>query len=199
MSRNLLASLQFAGVALAASALCGCSSDPYQSMASTEGEGVVASSRPVVQDFSLPAVNGDGAFKLSDARGEWVALHFLLKTDCPICMGLTREYTTRADEAPGVRQVFIKPDESADTLRWLKTYPDSAGEAPNVYRDADAALADRLGIPDGYFFHGETVHYPAVVLIDPQGREAFRYVGTRTQDRLKFDDFLAQLKTLRGS
>ena len=48
-------------------------------------------------------------------------------------------------------------------------------------------------IPDGYSFHGQIVHYPALVLIDPQGREAFRYVGQNNGDRYAFDDFAAKI------
>ena len=36
-------------------------------------------------------------------------------------------------------------------------------------RDPEAALATLFDSPDGYSFHGQIVHYPALVLIDPQG------------------------------
>ena len=48
-------------------------------------------------------------------------------------------------------------------------------------------MAKALGIPDGYRFHGEIVHYPALVLYAPGGEEIFRYVGQNNSDRVSFD------------
>ena len=82
-------------------------------------------------------------------------------------------------------------------MDWLSKYPPGAKGAPAVYRDPDATLADRFGIPDGYKFHGQVVHYPALIIIDPQGHEVFRKVGTSTFDRMNFDDYLEKLDELR--
>lgn len=154
---------------------------------------------PVVEDFTVQRVNGFDAFTLSDARGKWVTLHFLLKTECPICLRTTVTYATRAHEAPDTIQIFLKPDDPQDTMDWLSKYPPGAKGAPAVYRDANAQLAERFGIPGGYKFHGEVVHYPALIIIDPQGREVFRKVGTSTYDRMDFDDYLAQLDQLKAA
>jgi peroxiredoxin Q/BCP len=59
-------------------------------------------------------------------------------------------------------------------------------------------LAKEFGIPDGYRFHGQTVHYPAVVVIDSSGQELFRYVGKGNTDRMKPDDFIAKLKAVKA-
>ena len=34
-----------------------------------------------------------------------------------------------------------------------------------IYRDPDAALAKAYDIHDGYKFHGQTVHFPALALL----------------------------------
>lgn len=154
---------------------------------------------PIVEDFTVDRVNGFDAFTLSDARGKWVTLHFLLKTECPICLRTTATYASRAGEAPDTLQIFLKPDDPQDTMDWLSKYPPGAKGVPAVYRDPNAQLAERLGIPDGYKFHGEVVHYPALIIIDPQGREVFRKVGTSTFDRMNFDDYLETLNKLRAS
>ena len=146
-------------------------------------------------DFTAPAVAAP--FKLSDARGQFVALHFLLKTECPYCLKHTQAYTTRAAEVPGVVQVFLKPDEPAEILMWLaKIKPAGEGDRPLIYQDAGGKIADQLKIPGGYQFHGQTMHYPALVIIDRDGSEAFRYVGKNNTDRYPFDSFKERIAEL---
>jgi peroxiredoxin Q/BCP len=146
-----------------------------------------------VEPFQLPAV-GDGApFRSEEQQGRFVALHFLLKTECPYCLRHLREYATRSAEAPGVVQVFIKPDTEEEILKW------AAGAPPDItiHRDAEASLAKTLSIPDGYRFHGEVVHFPALIILNEKGEEVFRHVGTSNSDRVKFDTFLTELAVLR--
>jgi peroxiredoxin Q/BCP len=162
---------------------------------------LLASARPgpaePVADVTLPSVQGGKAFRLSENRGRFVALHFLLKTECPFCIKHTHTYLKRIAEVPDVVHAFIKPDTEEEIRGWAKDMPK---ESP-IYRDADAAFAKRMGIPHGYRFHGQTVHYPALVLLDPEGREVFRHVGQDNVDRYKFDDFakkIAELKAKTG-
>jgi hypothetical protein len=66
-----------------------------------------------------------------------------------------------------------------------------------VYRDPDA-LAKKLKIPDGYQFHGQSVHYPALVLLNEKGEEVFRYVGKNNSDRLSFEKLAVKGAELKG-
>jgi catechol 2,3-dioxygenase-like lactoylglutathione lyase family enzyme len=61
-----------------------------------------------VPDFVLPEPDGRN----------FVALHFLLKTECPYCLTHTREYLRRAGEIANVRHLFLKPDEPAEFRAW---------------------------------------------------------------------------------
>lgn len=135
-------------------------------------------------DFTVSS--GDATFRLSDARGRFVALHFLLKTECPHCQQHVAEIARRAPETAGVLHVFLKPDTDEEIRAWSEKLR-SAGVAATIYRDPDARLAREFKIPDGYAFHGQTVHYPAVVLLGPDGQEVFRYVGKDNTDRMAFD------------
>jgi peroxiredoxin Q/BCP len=145
-------------------------------------------------DFTVVSpINGEG-FRLSDAKGKYVALHFLLQTECPYCLRHTRVYHEKAATVPGVVHVFLKPDADAEIKKWAAKLGDVG---PTIYRDANAALAKQFNIPHGYRFHGRTVHYPALVLLGPDGREVFRHVGKNNLDRLPFEKFAAKVAELR--
>ena len=155
--------------------------------------------RSAPADFTVESVPAGKTFRLSEARGQFVVLHFLLKTECPICLRHVREHARRSTNLPGVIQVFLKPDTSEEILRWtgrLKTTPE---DSITVYRDPDAALARAYEIPDGYFFHGERVHFPALLILNPDGREVFRQVGKDNTDRVSPAQLAAALKELMKS
>ena len=146
--------------------------------------GLAAESPKPPADFTVPSPIDDRKFTLSEARGRWVVLHFLLKTECPVCLRHTRDHQRRASETPDVVHVFLKPDSAEEIRKWSESLKDQ--KLP-LYRDADAALAKAYGIPDGYAFHGQVVHYPALLLLDPDGKEVFRYVGKNNGDRVSVD------------
>ena len=58
-------------------------------------------------DFELKSVTNQKVFNLSKVKGNFVALHFLLKTECPYCLRHTHEYFINSDSLPNVVQVFI--------------------------------------------------------------------------------------------
>jgi peroxiredoxin Q/BCP len=151
-----------------------------------------AETKPI--DFTLESPTDNKTLKSTDLRGKYVALHFLLKTECPFCLRHTHEYATKSATLPNVTQVFIKPDSAAEIKSWaakLKLAP----EFPRVtiYRDPDAQLAKKFNIPGGYQFHGQSVHYPALILLDPEGREIFRHVGKDNGDRYSIDQLKLKL------
>lgn len=149
-------------------------------------------------DFTVESALGSGKFRLAEARGRYVALHFLLKTECPVCLRHTRSYLEQSASIPAAVQVFLKPDSPEEIRAWAEKLDLAELNRIPLYRDPEATLAKAYRIPFGYQFHGETVHYPAFLLLDPQGREVFRYVGESNRDRFSFDDFAAKLAELKG-
>lgn len=147
-------------------------------------------------DFTVQAATSPAKFRLADAKGKYVALHFLLKTECPVCLRHTRDYFAKAATLPNVVQVFVKPDTDAEIKAWAGKLPAAELAKHPIYRDPDAQLAKAFRIPDGYKFHGQVVHYPATVLLDPAGKEAFRHVGKHNGDRLAFDQLAAKVSEL---
>ena len=153
--------------------------------------------RAAPTDFTVDAPAAGKTFKLSEAKGKYVALHFLLKTECPYCLKHTRDYAVKSAGTPDVIHIFLKPD----GIDEIKAWSDKANRGDEfadvaIYHDADAKLADQFEIPGGYQFHGQTVHYPALVLLDPAGQEVFRYVGKSNADRLAYEQFAAKLVEL---
>jgi len=150
------------------------------------------------ENFTVHSVTGTNTFTLAAAQGKFVALHFLLKTECPYCIRHTHEYAQRAAADSNVIHVFLKPDTEAEIKTWAAKLGDDSIKLP-IYRDPDAALAKSFKIPDGYKFHGQTVHFPALVLLDGSGKEVFRYVGKINADRLSYEKFTAKLDELTKS
>jgi peroxiredoxin Q/BCP len=149
-----------------------------------------------IQDFKLNSVTNNDPFILHDARGKFVALHFLLKTECPVCIRHTMEYFNNQDRLPEVIQVFIKPDTEEEIQMWAKNLSMDELDHFSIYRDPGAELAKTFNIPYGYEFHNQVVHFPALVLIDPEGHEVFRYIGKNNRDRYSFDQLEAKIKEL---
>ncbi len=146
--------------------------------------------------FSVKSAHDDMKFDLADNRGKTVVLHFLLKTECPYCLRYTRQYSLLAAKTPEVVHVFLKPDTEAEIKTWVSHLdPKGIKAMPTIYRDADAMLAKQYSIPDGYKFHGQTVHYPALIALDGTGKEMFRYVGKNNSDRMSVEDFTKKLET----
>lgn len=145
-------------------------------------------------DFTLKS--GDKPFKLSDARGKYVALHFLLKTECPYCLRHVQQYVNDGPRVAGVEHVFLKPDSEDDIREFASHLPKSDAPPVTIYRDADSKLARMYKVPNGYAFHGTTTTYPALILLGPDGKEVFRYVGKSNSDRLSFDKFAAKMAEL---
>jgi thioredoxin-dependent peroxiredoxin len=150
-------------------------------------------------DFTVESPVDGKKFSLAAAKGKYVALHFLLKTECPVCLRHTREYARKAAALPDVTQVFLKPDSAEEIKRWSTQLGEETLKHLTIYRDPDAALAKAFEIPDGYKFHGETVHFPALLLLDPTGKEVFRFVGRNNTDRFGFDQLAAKLTELKKS
>lgn len=152
-------------------------------------------------DFALHQADGDSVFHLSEAEGKFVALHFLLKTTCPYCIRHTHDVTRRAGELPDVVQVFIKPDNRAEIEQWSvrlkKDYAEDPADLPVIFHDPNASLAKQFEIPFGYRFHGQVVHYPALVLLGRDGKEVFRYVGKNNGDRYSFDSLKAKVAEVK--
>ena len=71
-----------------------------------------------VKDFSLTSVIDKTTFTLSKSKGKFIALHFLLKTECPYCIRHTSEYFEKASSLSfyqkGAWALFVLHEEIGD-------------------------------------------------------------------------------------
>lgn len=151
-----------------------------------------------VKDFTLASVTDNSSFTLSQSKGKMVALHFLLKTECPYCIRHTSEYFEKASTLPNLVQVFIKPDDAKEIKAWANKLAEKTAATYPIYQDLNATLADQYKIPNGYSFHGQVVHYPALILLNEKGEEVYRYVGKSNTDRFSFESLKAKLQELNN-
>ena len=151
-----------------------------------------------LQDFTINSVTDKSSFTLSKSKGKLVVLHFLLKTECPYCIKHTNEYFEKAASLKNVVQVFIKPDNEQEIKEWASKLNKSNTLLMPIYQDLDAKLADQFNIPNGYAFHGQVVHYPALILLNEDGEEIFRYVGKNNSDRFSFENLKAKIEELKN-
>lgn len=147
-------------------------------------------------NFTLPSATDTSHFTLRNANGRFIALHFLLKTECPYCLRYTHEYFVKAKTLPDVVQVFIKPDTESEIKEWANKLDVTDKIEYSIYRDEDAKLATQYGIPGGYAFHEQTVHYPALILLNSDGKEVFRYIGKNNSDRFSFENLVTKINEL---
>ena len=147
-------------------------------------------------DFELKSATNQEVFKLSEAKGNFVALHFLLKTECPYCLRHAHEYYINSNSFPNVIHVFIKPDTEQEIKQWSSSLTEKELKEISIYRDPNASLADQFKIPGGYSFHNQIVHYPALILLDPDGKEVFRYIGSDNSDRYSLTQFKLKINEL---
>jgi peroxiredoxin Q/BCP len=147
-------------------------------------------------DIRLSSATDDREFVLSKEKGKFVALHFLLKTECPYCIRHTQDYFSKAKTLKNAVQIFIKPDTELEIRSWSGKLPAEDLKKFPIYRDPDAQLAKQLSIPKGYKFHNQIVHYPATILFGPNGKEVYRYVGKNNSERLSFEQLAAKVNEL---
>jgi thiol-disulfide isomerase/thioredoxin len=91
-------------------------------------------------DFTVESPADGRTFKLSEVRGKYVALHFLLKTECPFCIKHTRDYAKKSTATPDVVHILLKPD-GADEIKAWSTKANRGDDFADVtiYRDPEAA------------------------------------------------------------
>lgn len=162
-------------------------------------DSLVGKTLPAFSFSEVPA--GDkapGTFDSKAAASKWLVLDFLLQTDCPLCARRVGEYNdsqAKIQTDDKTRLILIKPDDAAVTQNWMTK---NKVEGLPVYRDGEAALATALGIPKGYQFHGQDVHFPATLIVSPEGKVVWANVGTSNSSRAKVADVIAALDGFRG-
>ncbi len=131
-------------------------------------------------DFELADIDGNRA-RLSDARGQWVFLHFWASW-CGPCrreMPAIQRMAGRMRGQP-LTLLLVNTAEDEDTI-----FSFMAGTAPdlNSLMDADGQVTEAWK-PRGL---------PATYLVDPEGRVRYQALGGREWDQPEYLGFLKRL------
>lgn len=145
-------------------------------------------------NFTVRDVFEEETFVLSEARGNYVSIHFLLETNCPNCARHVENYLRDASSFPLTKQIFLKGGEPPEIVEWMNgldvTLPPISKLL--IYRDPDAKVAESFAVP----VKSGHVKYPAFILIDREGREIFRYVGISKWDYYPLESFRDRMDEL---
>ena len=136
---------------------------------------------------TITAANDDHPFALKDAKGHYLALHFLPAGDTPEDAAFVREYLKAAPTAAGVVHAFIRP-QTGDAKAWASQFAD----ASRVFVDHDSKLAADLGV---WKDQKESTRFATTVVLDQDGKELFRLSGTPARSHVSFGSFASRLDT----
>lgn len=151
-----------------------------------------------VPNFRVKQLGGqDEVFQLSQHRGSWVWLEFLL----PSSSGVEKErYLVLAASAEKLFEnenlllVALKAGKKEDLEAWWKSLPQNS--LP-LCRDPRGQLASALRIKKGRTDDGKPLDAPATILVDPEGGEAWRFVGKDPKDRPSVETVLKELASAK--
>ena len=155
-------------------------------MAFAAGTGSAALAQgPHEPAHTLVSATDGHAFTIADARGRYLALHFVGKTDSPECTAFVRECLEKAPTVAGVRHVFATSDDGAAVRKWAAQF---GADARAIHLDEGASLAHELGIDAGSQPHPDR---SATLVFDPDGKEIARSIGHSHADHMPFADLAA--------
>ena len=144
-------------------------------------------------DFEGATAPG-ATLRLSDLRGQWVALYFYPKDDTPGCTKQAcnlRDHTSALTDA-GVAVVGVSGDSTESHDRFASKY-----DLPfPLVADPDREVQDAYGVYGPKSFYGKTVIgvKRTTFLIDPEG--VIRHVFKRPKTAQHAEEILARLEKL---
>jgi peptidylprolyl isomerase len=148
-----------------------------------------------IPNFRVKQAGGEGKiFQLSDHKGSWVLLDFLLAEPNPADAEHYRVLSASAEQLAASREVVIALFSAAPRERTVGWW--SERENPNlpIYQDPEAKLSQALKIPAGLeLAEGKTGHYPATMLVGPDGLVYWTRIAKDAQDRASLEEILAVL------
>lgn len=157
-----------------------------------------AQAAPVPDFIAKQSGGSEIRFKLADHRGSWVLLDFLLPGDSAVEREHYADYEKGLDRlvfGHNLKPVLFKPDADSAIADWWAGLP--SNRLP-VFRDPEGKLSRALKIPYGNKVGEEITLYPALVLLDPEGNEAWRKVGKSSEDRIGVEALLKEVERIRG-
>jgi len=148
--------------------------------------------QPTLSAPSLVAAVDGRSFAIADARGRYLAIHFLTEIQATESSEFVKRFVRSAPTVAGVRHIFVARGDPANIRAWAAQFKENA---PLVYIDSDGAMARALSITSDSAAV-TTSGLPSTVVFDQQGKELFRHTGTSAHDHLSFDAFARRMTQL---
>jgi peroxiredoxin Q/BCP len=141
----------------------------------------------IAPDFELDGTQG--RFKLSDHRGEKVMLLFYPGDFTPVCTKQFCSYADRYDEMDALDATVVGI--SAANVERHHEFASMHGITVSLLADEDRAVAKAYGVSQPLFGTRR-----AVVIVDEEGRVAYRHVHMLGLDFQTVDELRATLDSL---
>lgn len=139
-------------------------------------------------EVPLMCVSENPAFCLVDLRGRFAAIHFMPGLDAPEHEAHVREYLNSAAAEAGVVHIFVHAGDAGAMKSWWTKW-----QLPGAMAAHDAA--GRLALEFNLELSASSGPCATVVL-DREGNELFRHLGSDASDYLPFAAFAARLDEL---
>lgn len=138
-------------------------------------------------DFTLPGT--DGAFRLSDHRGERVVLMFYPGDDTPVCTRQFCSYRDRSDDMSGLDALVVGI--SSQDVESHEAFAAKHGLTVPLLADVDRAVAKAYGVSRGVLGTQR-----ATFVIDEAGRVAWKKLHALGLDYVGVDELAGVLAGL---
>lgn len=148
-------------------------------------------SQPAAAPVEFTIGDAPRQYHSSDARGRFLAVHFL--TGAESDAAFLSEYASALPTLAGLSHVFVHPGSSEQCAALVKSA--SPVIVDRVYHDGERKLPDLLRIQTSATT-APGRQLPAIVLLDPGGKELLRKVGDDDGDRFHFTQLAAAMRKL---
>ena len=139
------------------------------------------SATPGQEAAAFKVGEGSAVFDSASARGRVLVVHVLSGRVSQANAAYLKDLAKAASTVAGVTHVIVQNASEADFRATVATAPESL--VHSMYRDSSGAAEQLLHLEGTIDADGASVAAPAVLVLDPAGKELYRRIGKKDTDR----------------